>query len=79
MEKNWLIKISIFHVKKIILHVFFGEVQLTQILLNFKTSRDNLKIRAGSKSVCGFSKVLWVRLNYATTHHHPPPPTTTHH
>ena len=42
--------------KKFVTRSAFGELELTQISFNFKTSCCNLKIRpSGSKTVCGFS------------------------
>ena len=44
--------------KKFVSRLVFGQLQLTQISLNFKTSCCNLKIRSGSKTVCGFSIIF---------------------
>ena len=50
-------KLPFFRFKTFVTRSVFGELQLTQITLNFKTSCSNLKIR-GTKTVCGFSITL---------------------
>ena len=50
-------KLPFFRFKTFVTRSVFGELQLTQITLNFKTSCSNLKIR-GAKTVCGFSITL---------------------
>ena len=50
-------KLPFFRFKTFVTRSVFGELQLTQITLNFKTSCSNLKIR-GIKTVCGFSIIL---------------------
>ena len=44
--------------KKFVTMSVFGELQLMEISLNFKTSCCNLKIRSWNKTVCGFSIIL---------------------
>ena len=44
--------------KKFVFRVVFGELQLTQVSLNFQTSCYNLKTRGRSKTVYGFSVIL---------------------
>ena len=43
--KTDVLKTSIFHSLKFVSRSIFGELQLTQVSLNFKTSCCNLKIR----------------------------------
>ena len=45
-------KLQFFGFKKFVARSVFGELQLTQILLNFKTSCLNLKIRGLGAKLC---------------------------
>ena len=59
LRKADVLKTSVFLVYKICHQVSFEKLQLKKILLNFKTSSCNLKIRKKfSKTVCGFSIML---------------------
>ena len=65
MGKSDVFKTSIFYVWKVCLQQRFGELQLTQISLNFNTSCCNLKIRGLGATLCVafvlffFWKELW--------------------
>ena len=47
--------------KKFVFRSVFGELQLTQISLNFKTLCSNLKIRGLGATVCSFSIILTLK------------------
>ena len=51
-------KIRMFCAQKTCLQVSFGELQLTQISLNFKTLLQLKNQTCGSKTVCRFSIIL---------------------
>ena len=57
IEKTDVLKVRFTNFKKFATRSVFGELQLTQILLNFKTSCCNVKI-IDSKTVCDFSIIL---------------------
>ena len=47
--------------KKFVSRSVFGELQLTQISLNYKTPCCNLKIGSGNQTVCGVSINLFLK------------------
>ena len=47
--------------KKFVTRSVFGELQLMQISLSFKTSHCNLKIRGLGAKMCGFSIILMLK------------------
>ena len=51
-RKTDVLKLRFFKFKKFITMSVFGELQLTQISLNFKTSCWNLKIRVLGAKLC---------------------------
>ena len=51
-------KLRFYGFKKFVSRSVFGELQLKQISLNFKTSCCNLKIGGRGAELCGFSIIL---------------------
>ena len=47
--------------KKFVSGIVFGDIQLTQISLNFETSCNNLKIGGLGAKLCGFSIILFLK------------------
>ena len=64
IEKNWRFQnIWFSKFKKFVRRSVFGELQLTQISLNFKTSSCNLKIRGLEAKLCEAFSIILIR-NY---------------
>ena len=52
LRKTDVLKLRFSKFRKFVTRLVFGEVQLTQMSLNFKTSCRNLKIRALGAKLC---------------------------